>query len=179
MNEIIKLLDYIISKEDETCLREEILPLIDKDYKNNKCYDYIKAMLLKGFKNSNEEAIYDKKYYELLLKSSQKGCKEAQYLVANRLYENKDYKNAMELYRKSALQGYANSQWCYGIDLFNGIEGVLEKDEKEGLFFIELSAGQLYEYAIDFLIDLYKNGYGTIRANSNLYKRYKLMSKWV
>lgn len=137
---------------------------------------YFQAMMLEA-KSPYIVKEYETKYLELISKSAKGGCKEAQYIYANRLYENQEYKKAVEFYKKSALQGYASSQWCYGIDLFNGIEGVLGRDKEKGLFFIELSAYQLYEYALDFLIESYKRG--SIEMNTSKYKQYQMMLEWI
>jgi TPR repeat protein len=69
------------------------------------------------------------------------------------------------------MQGYAPAQWVFGIDTLNGI-GVDENHEK-GRFFIELSAGQGYEYALDFLIESYAKG------NNGFAVDEKESNKWV
>ena len=141
MNEIIKLLDYIISSENKTCLKDEIKFKINKFYKKHPCYDYVNAMLMYGFKNKKEERHYYLTYYTLLENSAKKGCKEAQYIIANKLYDEKKYIDAILLYKKSADKGFAPSQWCYGIDTFNGIKNIYKRDIEEGLEYISYSAG--------------------------------------
>ena len=174
MDEIIKSLDYAMSLGDETCLRDEILLTIDKEYKNHPCHGYVQAILLGGFKTPEDEKNYENK----LLESSKKGCKEAQYLIANRLYDDGKYIEALKLYKESANSGYAPSQWCYGLDHFNGIKGVLQPNVEKGLTYISYSAGQLYDYAIEFLIDIYSKGSQGIKPDNKKVEYYKTMLKW-
>jgi hypothetical protein len=178
MEEILKVLDYIVSNEVTVCLRNEILSILDKEYKNDPCYFYVKALLLKGYTNAKEEEVYEKTYYNYMLKSSNMGCKQAQYIIANRLYEKKQFHEAVGLYKKSAENGYAPSQWCFGIDTFNGIENVVEANPTRGIEYIEYSAGQLYEYAIEFLIELYSLGHEEIEPDAKKVLFYKKSLKW-
>ena len=177
MDEIIKSLDCIVSSEDDS-IKEKILKLLNIEYKNESCVEYVQAMLLGGFSSSKEEKAYCDKYYLLLEKSANKGCKEAQYIVANRLYDEGKFIEALKLYKESANNGYAPSQWCYGLDSFNGIEGVIKPDIEKGLLYITYSAGQLYAYAVEFLIDIYTKGYKNIEPDESKAKFYKRMLKW-
>ena len=60
---------------------------------------------------------------------------------------------AVELYFKAAQEDYAPAQWCYGLDMQNGI-GV-EKNEQLGLSYILMAVEQRYEYAVEFMISVY------------------------
>ena len=152
---LIEALDYS-SEKDYKKLEEFIQNKMAMFKKNNHPYKlYFKAMLLRCTNESNYHE-YEENYYGLLSKSAKRGCKEAQYIIANQCYEKKQYQEAIELYKESSFNGYAPAQWCYGIDLFNGIKDVLEKDEEKGLLYIEFSAGQSYEYALEFLINRYR-----------------------
>lgn len=174
MNEIKKLLDYITTLEGKTCLKDEVLYKLENEYKKHPCYGYVKASLLTGYKNAKEEKYFYEKYYYLLKKSADKGCKEAQYIIANKLYDEKKYVDAIKLYKESADKGYALSQWCYGIDNYNGIKDIYPKNIEEGLKYISYAAGQKYEFAIDFLIDFYSSTYKDIEK----VKYYKCMLEW-
>lgn len=177
MDEIIKSLDCIVSLEDDS-IKEKILKQLNLEYKSEPCVEYVQAMLLGGFSSSKEEKAYYDKYYSLLEKSANKGCKEAQYIVANKLYDEGKFAEALKLYKESANNGYAPSQWCYGLDSFNGIEGVLKQDIEKGLLYITYSAGQRYAYAVEFLIYIYTKGYKNIGPDESKAKFYKRMLKW-
>ena len=185
INEDIEYYSYLVdalgyASEDNS---EQLSILLEPIFKANTseleaCLIYQKAMLI----NSNKKFFINnhEKEYEKLLKLSAKGkCKEGQYLVANRLYEKKHYQEAIQLYKESALQGYAPSQWCYGIDLFRGIEGALKRNEVLGLKYIQYSAGQLYEYAVEFLVESYTNGNGIIVKNKEKSEYYSRMLDWL
>ena len=177
INEDIEYYSYLVdalysaSEDNSKHLSVLLEPILKANTSElEACLIYQKAMLV----NSNE------KEYEKLLKLSAKGkCKEGQYLVANRLYEKKHYQEAIQLYKESALQGYAPSQWCYGIDLFRGIEGALKRNEVLGLKYIQYSAGQLYEYAVEFLVESYTNGNGIIVKNKEKSEYYSRMLDWL
>jgi TPR repeat protein len=117
---------------------------------------------------SNEQ--FEKKRLSLVKKAAFGGCKEAQYDYGCELYNKKAYVKALKFYKKSAKQGYAPAQWCFGLDTVYGI-GV-DKDQEKGLYYIRLSAEQRYEFAVDFLIRNYKEG------NFGLKKDLKEIMKW-
>jgi len=99
--------------------------------------------------------ISEAKYNALMEKSSNDGVAEAQYQYASRLYEMGKHNSAVKLYKVAADQGHPESQYCYGIDAYNGV-GV-EENKEAGLEYIELAAGQLYDWALEWLIQFYKN----------------------
>ena len=103
---------------------------------------------------SDEE--FELLYLELIKESSDGGCAEAQYSYGCHLYENQKEDEAVELYRKSAVQGYAPGQWCFGLDTLNGIGTT--RDEIIGLHYIRLSAEQRYDYAVEFMLRNSKEG---------------------
>jgi len=183
INEDIEYYSYLVNALDYASEdnRKHLSVLLEPIFKANTseleaCLIYQKAMLI----NNHEKEYENEKEYEKLLKLSAKGkCKEGQYLVANRLYEKKHYQEATQLYKESALQGYAPSQWCYGIDLFRGIEGELKRNEVLGLKYIQYSAGQLYEYAVEFLVESYTNGNGIIVKNKEKSEYYSRMLGWL
>ena len=177
LEEIIKSLDCIVSLEDDS-IKKKIFKLLNLEYKNEPCVEYIQAMLLDGFSNSSKEKIFYEKYYSLLENSANKGCNEAQYIVANKLYDAGKFLEALKLYEESANSGYAPSQWCYGLDNFSGIDGVLKPDIEKGLTYITYSAGQLYAYAVEFLIDIYTKGYKNIEPDESKAEFYKRMLNW-
>lgn len=125
--------------------------------KNNGTLLWLKTKL----PNFGENIFYDQEalelhLVELLEKSAKFGCKEAQYDFGCILYEKNEKEEALLFYEKAAMQGYAPAQWVFGIDTLYGV-GV-EKNHEKGKLFIELSAGQGYEYALDFLIESYTKG---------------------
>jgi hypothetical protein len=161
--------------DDDRCdkLLEIIIDLINSFPDKN---DGILLWLKTKLPNFGDNCHYDEKsldinLVDLLEKSAIFGCKEAQYDFGCLLYEKNKKKDALFFYKKSAMQGYAPAQWVFGIDTLNGI-GV-DKDYEKGKFFIELSAGQGYEYALDFLIESYANGNNGFSIND------KECNKWM
>ncbi len=134
---------------------------------------YLKAISLDQ-KDSESEELYEKLLYE----SAVGGIPEAQYIYGCILYDKGVLDEAMKFYMSSAKRGYAKSQWCYGTDLFHGTGG-LDKDEVSGLFYIELAAGQLYNYALEFLVGLYSKGNDSIEKCSIKVNKYSMMLAWI
>ena len=113
-------------------------------------------------------ADFDARFNALMKQSADAGCAEAQYHHACRLWERGEFKAAISLYKASANQGFPQSQYCYGLGLRDGVG--IEQDRAEGLFYIELSAGRLYNYALEYLIVLYRDDESAEgRANLDLY----------
>jgi len=48
-----------------------------------------------------------------------------------------------------------------------------------GLKYIQYSAGQLYEYAVEFLVESYTNGNGIIVKNKEKSEYYSRMLDWL
>ena len=158
--------------DDDRCdqLLKIIIELINSfPDKNNGILLWLKTKL----PNFGDSICYDEEsldihLVDLLGKSAIFGCKEAQYDFGCFLYEKCKKEDALFFYEKSAMQGYAPAQWVFGVDTLNGV-GV-NKNHEKGRFFIELSAGQGYEYALDFLIDSYlkgNNGFAVDDEKSN------------
>ena len=167
LESLTNVLSHAPASEEITYIEKEIVLLLTKQQEDITPYGlYIKAMYLHLFENNLSGKNYDIKYNELINLSALACCKEAQYTKACIYYENKQYSDALTLYKDSMKQGYAPSLWCYGLDTFCGLEGILSKDEETGIKYIKLSAGLCYEYALEFLIDAYKNGKGIIKKDS-------------
>lgn len=113
---------------------------------------YLQAHLPQFGKDSEE---LDLRFNSLMKVSSDAGVAEAQYEHACRHWERGEHQTAISLYKVSAEQGYPPSQYCYGLGLYDGIG--IEKNEIEGLHFIELAAGQLYNLALEFLLSRYQD----------------------
>ncbi|ARU27414.1 tetratricopeptide repeat protein [Cellvibrio sp. PSBB006] len=107
----------------------------------------------------------EKLLVDMLFQSSEGGCREAQYEYGCMLYEKNNLVEAYRLYEKSANQGYPPAQWLFGYSL-------LKSDFEKGKLYIVLSAGQNYEYAIDFLIDSYENGKNGFDINEDEFKKW-------
>ncbi|GGX75255.1 hypothetical protein GCM10011309_26840 [Litorimonas cladophorae] len=119
---------------------------------NPQKFAYLEAYLSRpGMPDEKMEAWYNDK----MRQSSEAGVAEAQYQHACRLWERGDHEAAVNLYKASADQGFPKSQYCYGLGLRDGV-GV-PQDKAKGLFYIELAAGRLYEYALEYLIGLYRD----------------------
>lgn len=104
------------------------------------------------------------------------GLAEAEYLYGCHLYEQKEYEKAIPLYKSSADKGFPPSQHCYGLDRFHGI-GNLQVNQNEGLTYIKLAAGRLYQLSIEFLIEFYRDN-ETSEGKEN-FRTYSLMLRWV
>jgi len=138
---------------------DELIILIKKELKslenikNGKLY-YLHAQILSFLDTSLSEDVYETKYEKLICDSAKACYAKGQYEYACILYEKDLRQEATNYYKLSALQGYAPAQWTYGIELFHGSGEYLKQDEHEALKYIEFSAGQLYDYAIEFLINI-------------------------
>ena len=108
------------------------------------------------FCGSGEESnIWEKNRLTIIKESAESDIPEAQYLVGCEEYENRQYKKAVELYRKSAEKGHPPSLYCLGLAYYHG-QGI-QCDKQKGFDFIKLAAGQLYDLALEWLITHYKN----------------------
>jgi hypothetical protein len=170
---LIQALGYCDDDDRREKLLNIIIDLVHSFPDNN---DGTLLWLKTKLPNFGDNCYYDEESLDinlvnLLEKSAILGCKEAQYDFGCFLYEKNKKKDALFFYEKSAMQGYAPAQWVFGIDTLNGI-GV-DKDYEKGKFFIELSAGQGYEYALDFLIGSHGKG------NSEFAIDDKEYNKWV
>lgn len=100
---------------------------------------------------------------------------EADYHFACHLYEQRQFESAVKLYKRSADKGYAPSQHCYGLDRYHGIAN-LEANKVEGLKYLELAAGRLYELSIEFLVALYQSD--DSKLGRERFKLYSKMLSW-
>lgn len=116
----------------------------------------------------------DKRFNELIKQSSDSGVPQAQYTHACHLYECGDFHSAVNLYKLSADNGFPPSQYCYGLDLYNGVG--IHKNESEGLYFIELAAGRLYNLALEFLIGIFQNDSSV--DGKKKFEHYSKMLSW-
>jgi len=133
-----------------------ILALIEEELskQDNLKSKFIRQLL--PFHGSDEEAdFWEENRRAIIRECAESDIPEAQYLVGCEEYENRQYKKAVELYRKSAEKGYPPSLYCLGLAYYHG-QGV-ESDKQKGLDFIKLAAGQLYGLALEYLIAYYKN----------------------
>lgn len=116
-----------------------------------------------------DDAESEAAYIKLLRIAAEGGCPEAQYRHGCNLFDSGEVSEAVKFYFKAAQEDYAPGQWCYGLDLLHG--NGIEKNEKVGLRYIRMAAEQRYEYAVEFMIDAYKNGkYGLDNDESELHK---------
>lgn len=116
---------------------------------------------------------FDAKYIELLRLAAEGGCPEAQYRYGCNLYEEGRISEAVNFYFQAAQEDYAPAQWCYGLDILHG--NGAEKNEMVGLFYIRLAAEQRYEYAVEFMIDAYKNEKYGFSAEDELQKWQRIL----
>lgn len=115
------------------------------------------------------DAEAEERYIELLRVAAEGGCPEALYRHGCNLYDSGEIDEAVKFYFKAAKKDYAPGQWCYGLDVLNG--NGRAKNETVGLRYIRMAAEQRYEYAVEFMIDAYKNGkYGFSYDESELQK---------
>ena len=155
------------SKEIMLLVREILNPLIQN--RNPKALRLKSRMPNMGEERTLTEEEYEALHLELLKESSEGNCMEAQYWYGCHLYEQREYADALELYKKSALQGFAPAQWCFGLDTLHGV-GV-PKDEEVGIHNIRLSAEQRYENAVEFMIrECINNNYGLLPAEVDKWK---------
>lgn len=139
---------------------------------NPKELAYLQACLPQTTDMSSDEveAWYNAKVKE----GSDAGDPAAQYEHACRLWEGTDYIAAVKLYETSAEQGHPKSQYCYGLGLFDGI-GIAQNKAK-GLHYIELAAGRLYDLALEYLIEFYRDE--TTPEGQEQFKHYSKMLIW-
>ena len=176
LESLSEALSYASVGENVECIEKIIHTFISK-YEKEEIPEitYMKAINLNLFEKNLSEVDIEKKYNQLIDLSAKQGCKEALYIKACRLYECEEFSEAIELYKKSMHKGYPPAMWCYGLDRFWGIENVLAKDAAEGLKYIKLSAGLLYEYALEFLLDAYENGKETIEKDAEKADYYRAL----
>ena len=132
---------------------------------------YIEAYLPNSALSSDE---LDTWFNAKMKQSSDAGVPEAQYQHACRLWERGDHTAAVDLYKASADQGYPKSQYCYGLGLRDGVG--ISQDKTKGLFYIELAAGRLYSYALEYLIVLYRDNQSV--EGGEKFKLYSKMLTW-
>ena len=169
---LIDALAYCDNEERYETLLNIIINLINGiSPENNGVLLWLKTRIPHFGENGiHGNEVLEQRLRELLKKSATLGCKEAQYEFACLLYEEGSKEEAIDLYRCSALQGYAPAQWVFGLDTLNGVGS--SKNFEQGKFFIELSAAQGYEYAVEFLISSYQHG------TSGFPQNYKEVEKW-
>lgn len=140
-----------------------ISPLVSR--RNPKAL-YLKAGLANlGEEEHLSEFEFDKLWLSLIKESADGGCPEAQYKLGCELYEKNEYHEAVDLYRRAALQGYGPAQWCYGVDILNGIGTA--KDLTTGIRYIKYAAEKLNENALNFLIDAIQNNQHQLPAHTD------------
>ncbi|MEP4051079.1 MAG: hypothetical protein ABJN22_02425 [Litorimonas sp.] len=118
---------------------------------------------------------FDELRLSIIKKGLSVGIPEAEYHYACYLYEGKNYSDAIKLYKNSADNGYPPSQHCYGLDLFYGI-GDIPANKKEGLKYLSLAAGQLYDLSIEFFIELYRED--NSHEGKDKFELYTRMLSW-
>ena len=108
----------------------------------------------------NDEA-HEAEYFALIKKAADGGIPEAQYIQACSLYESGKYREAHDLYRLSAEQGYPPAQHSFGLDIFMGLETddgfKITKNESLGLHYLTLAAHRLHTLSIEFLLEHYNS----------------------
>ncbi|MEE9494755.1 MAG: hypothetical protein V3W04_15455 [Gammaproteobacteria bacterium] len=161
------------SEDQSEVLQKMLRKILEAPFEEGDFY----AKFLKAISLNKIDSASEKLYETLLHDCAAGGISEAQYIYGCILYDKGKQDEAIKYYLISANNGYSKSQWCYGTDLFHGTGG-LQKDEAEGLFYIELAAGQLNNYALEFLVDLYSRENGSIRKCSRKAKKYSMMLEW-
>jgi len=139
---------------------------------DHKDIAYLQAHVPQSAKMSSADV--DARFNSLIKQSSDAGCAEAQYQYACRLWEQGDFEGAITLYKASADQGYPPSQYCYGLGLRDGVG--IRRDQGKGLFYIELSAGRLYDLALEYLIAFYRDNQTAKGKDKS--KLYSQMLNW-
>ncbi|MCU7934737.1 MAG: hypothetical protein KZQ99_07645 [Candidatus Thiodiazotropha sp. (ex Dulcina madagascariensis)] len=89
-------------------------------------------------------------------KAAKAGSIEAKFALACDLDEAPAEKQSAKLFKEAAEAGHAYAMWCHGLNLLSG-RGI-EKNEAEGLSFIQHSAELKFEGAIKFVADAYASG---------------------
>jgi len=139
---------------------------------------HLQAMLPNlGYKDDfkNDET-REAEYSALIQKASDGSIPEAQYIQACSLYEDGKHREAHELYRLSAEEGYPPAQHSFGLDIFMGLETddgfKIAKNESLGLHYLTLAAHRLYTLSIEFLLEHYKSS-----AADNSVQKIELYTK--
>ena len=125
------------------------------------------------------DADFDKEWLSLIQKASNGGCAEAEYEYGCYLIEQENYQDSMNLFKKSANKGLPSSQWCYGLQLVNGVH--VNKDIVKGLYYIRLAAEMRYEYAVEYLIEKYSSGCEDLEIEKNDIEvnKWKTVLSWI
>jgi len=131
--------------------REIIEPLAMAEYAPAL---WLKCSLPYDAELSNEEV--NRLHREELEKAAEAGNPEAQFSLACELYEEPTLEKSAFLFKKAAEAGHAYAMWCHGLNLLSG-RGI-EKNEEEGLSFIQRSAELKFEGAVKFVADACANG---------------------
>lgn len=153
---------------------ETLDSIIDAHVANLSPEDQKYVSTLRSFGPELTDKTVDDKYNQLNAECAAIGFPGAQYQTGCRLREQGKSELALELFKSAANQGHAASQYCFGLQTFYG-DGTA-KDEAAGLIYIEMAAGRLYEYALDFLIGLY--GPEGARPNPEREALYSKMLAW-
>ncbi len=117
------------------------------------------------------EKQFDQLWLKLIQESAENGCAEAQYQYGCHLYDLNKLKEAVEFYRLSAIQDYAPSQWCYGLDTLSGTG--TDKNEAIGMQYISLAAEQCYPYALDFMLRAHQGQRYGFSNDTSVIERYR------
>ncbi|MBP6823367.1 MAG: lipid-A-disaccharide synthase [Acidobacteria bacterium] len=115
--------------------------------------------------------VFDEKAFVFLLhRAGELGSVNAQYLLGafyatgNELFQ-KNEAEAVKWYSKAAEQANGEAQYNLATMYLNG-EGT-EKDVGKGILLLEQAVANGYDYAADFLSDVYKDGHFGIIRNSD------------
>jgi len=93
------------------------------------------------------------------------------YELANKYYNEKDYKKAFELFEKAANQGNYEAQNWLGLMYGTG-KGVAQ-DYKKAVEYYQKSADQNYDWAQNHLANMYYNGIGIKKDHDKAIEWYK------
>jgi lipid-A-disaccharide synthase len=111
----------------------------------------------------------EKAFVTLLHRAGELGSVDAQYLLGA-LYATgdepfqKDEAEAVKWYSKAAEQGNGEAQYNLAMMYFNG-EGT-ERDIGKGVSLLEQAVSNGYDYAADFLFNIYRDGHFGIAQNT-------------
>ncbi len=168
---LIDVLGYCDAETYELISKITTTKLKDLEKHKSKKFAYLQAHLPPPAMSSDE---LDTWFNAKMKQSSDAGVPEAQYQQACRFWERGDHTAAVDLYKASADQGYPKSQYCYGLGLRDGVG--IAQDKPKGLFYIELAAGRLYNYALEYLLGLYRDDLSV--EGREKFKLYSNMLTW-
>lgn len=133
--------------------RESLQPLID--VKHPEALWLSCSMPKEGTEHLSGEE-FDRQHMKEVRAAAEAGSASAKFFLACELDAEPTIQESAELFKAAAEQGHCYSKWCHGLNLLAG-RGI-EKDEAQGLRFIEEAANEKFEGAIQFLCNAYTNG---------------------